>query len=82
MRLEDIHFCFGYVLGKRDKYFKDFILELKSKFTRGGYTRQQIQRILHQSYTPDKCKWGLHSDNGKVRCFRFIKHTIRSHENY
>lgn len=84
MRLHDIHFCFGFVLGRRDKYFKDFILEIKSKFNEyKDYSRQEIQRVLYQSYTPN-CKMdGVYRcDNGKVRCFRFIKHTIRNHKNY
>jgi hypothetical protein len=84
MKLHDIHFCFGFVLGKRDKYFKDFILNLYSKFNEDkDYSRQEIQRILYQSYTPNGKMGGRYKgDFGKERCFRFIKHTIRSNKNY
>ncbi len=86
MKLHDIHFCFGFVMGRRDKYFKDFIIEIQSKFTEEkDYSRQEIQRILYQSYFYDTCRKmsGRYKGNyGKDKCFRFIKHTIRSHKNY
>ena len=84
MKLNDIHFCFGYVLGKRDKFFKEFILNLKDKFTEPEYTRQEIQRILYENEPMYVFKMGCltKSSYKNLRCFRFIKHTIRSHKNY
>ena len=84
MQLNDIHFCFGYVLGKRDKFAADFILNLKSKFMNREYTRQELQRVLYQNHPEYSVKMGARSKNTKfeVRVFRFIKHTIRSHKNY
>lgn len=81
MKLHDIHFCFGFVLSKRDKYFKDFILDLYSKFNEDrDYSREEIQRILYQSY-PRSNKTYV-GNSGKDSCFDFIKHTIRNHKNY
>lgn len=80
MKLNDIHFCFGYVLGKRDKHFTEFILSIKSQFMNPEYSRQEIQRILYQSYDQSN---KIHIKNsGKEKCFDFIKHTIRNHKNY
>ena len=87
MKLNDIHFCFGFVLGKRDKYAADFILNLKSKFTKDEYTRQELQRVLYQN-RPDQNKkmdrwepWPRKA-SFKLRVFRFLKHVIRENKNY
>lgn len=87
MKLNDIHFCLGYVLGKRDKYFSDFILGLKDLFIEEEYPRQELQRVLYRYYLSCNIapiRWGeSNNDNpSKRKCFRFIKHTIRSHKNY
>jgi hypothetical protein len=84
MKLNDIHFCFGYVLGKRDKFAADFILNLKSKFMNPEYTRQELQRVLYQNQPEYSVKISGRNKNTQfeVRVFRFIKHTIRSHKNY
>jgi len=84
MQLNDIHFCFGYVLGKRDKFAADYILDLRSKFGLPSYTRQELQRVLYQNQPEYSVKMGSRSKNTQfeVRVFRFIKHTIRSHKNY
>ena len=85
MKLNDIHFCFGYVLGKRDKFAADFILNLKSQFMNHEYSRQELQRVLYQNQPPKPKfdRWGPKPETTfEERVFRFIKHTIRSHKNY
>lgn len=84
MQLNDIHFCFGYVLGKRDKFAAEFILNLKQKFTLDSYSRQELQRVLYKNQPNWSVKLGAYNTNAQfeLRVFRFIKHTIRNHKNY
>ena len=86
MKLNDIHFCLGFVLGKRDKFFSKFILDLKDLFTEEDYNRQEIQKILYNYYINSNIRllrWEpFHINESKRRCYRFIKHVIRNHKNY
>ena len=84
MQLNDIHFCFGYVFGKRDKFAAGFILNLKQKITLDSYSRQELQRVLYKNQPNWSAKLDAYNTNTqfKVRVFRFIKHTIRNHKNY
>jgi len=84
MKLHDIHFCFGFVLGKRDKFAAKYILNLKSKFINPEYSRQELQRVMYKNQPEYSVKMGTNNKNTyfETKVFRFIKHTIRSNKNY